>query len=124
MTRLGTFVGAGVLIAWGALFLRDRLDVYSGPGFWRLFVTSGIPLLFAVACGVAAWWVVYVSRKSGDFMIATEGEMKKVNWTSRREIIGSTKVVILITVLLALVMFVVDVLFQLLFTWVGVLKAA
>ena len=34
-------------------------------------------------------------------MIATEGEMKKVNWSTRREIIGMTWVVIGLTVFIA-----------------------
>ena len=69
----------------------------------------------ASVAGMCAWGC-------SDFMIATEGEMKKVNWSTRREIIGSTKVVILFTVLLALLLFVVDLSFQALFSWIGVLK--
>ena len=68
------------------------------------------------------WWVTYTSRKSGDFMIATEGEMKKVSWSTRREIIGSTKVVILFTILFAVYLFVVDVVCVFLFSSIGVLK--
>ena len=48
--------------------------------------------------------------------------MKKVSWSSKREVIGSTKVVILFTVLLGVLLFVVDVLFQTLFKNIGVLK--
>jgi preprotein translocase SecE subunit len=57
-------------------------------------------------------------------MIATEGEMKKVNWSTRREIIGSTKVVIVFTLLLTLVLFVVDMIFITFFGWIGVLREA
>ena len=38
-----------------------------------------------------------------DFLIATDSEMKKVNWTSRKELIGSTKVVIVFMFLIAVV---------------------
>jgi preprotein translocase SecE subunit len=55
-------------------------------------------------------------------MIATEGEMKKVSWSSRRELIGSTKVVIVFTVAIAALLFVVDVGFVVLFGWLRVLK--
>ena len=44
----------------------------------------------------------FIARKPSqtvDFMIATEGEMKKVNWSTRREILGSTWVVIAVTML-------------------------
>ncbi|MCH7993750.1 MAG: preprotein translocase subunit SecE [Planctomycetes bacterium] len=55
-------------------------------------------------------------------MIATEGEMKKVSWSSKEEVIGSTKVVIMFTFMLALFLFVVDMVFQQVFKWIGVLK--
>ena len=121
-TRLGTFIGLTALTAWGAKFLFDRLQVYEGDEAWRLLVTTGTPIAFLVMLGALGWWVSYSNRKSSDFMIATEGEMKKVSWSTKREIIGSTKVVILFTVLLACGLFVVDVVFQLGFRWIGVLK--
>ncbi len=121
-TRVGTFVAVGLMIVWGAWFLYDHLKIYEGDEFWRLLITRGIPILFAIVLGTAAWWVVFASRKSSDFMIATEGEMKKVSWSSKGEVIGSTKVVILFTVLFSLLLFVVDLAFQSLFKWLGVLK--
>ncbi len=121
-TRMGTIFGAGALIAWGALFLYDRLQVYEGDEAWRLLITTGIPIVFAAVMFAVVWWVAFVSRKSSDFMIATEGEMKKVSWSSRKEIVGSTKVVILFTILFAVFMFAVDVVFQNVFSWIGVLK--
>jgi len=122
ITRTSTFVGLGLLIAWGAKFLNDRLAGYLGDEAWRLMITPGIPILVAVVLGVVAWRMAFVSRKSSDFMIATEGEMKKVSWSSKSEVIGSTKVVITFTLLLAVLLFVVDLIFQRLFTWIGVLK--
>ena len=47
---------------------------------------------------VLTYWVVGVNRKANDFFIATEGEMKKVNWSTRAEVIRSTKVVIVTVV--------------------------
>ena len=38
-----------------------------------------------------------------DFLIATDSEMKKVNWTSRKELIGSTKIVIMFMFMIAVV---------------------
>ena len=43
-----------------------------------------------------------------DFLIATEGEMKKVNWSSRKEIRGSTIVVIGLTIIIAVIISVMD----------------
>ena len=121
-TRRGTFISLGLLIAWGAKFLYDQLAVFEGDEVWRLLVTNGIPLAFAVVLGAGAWHVSFAGRSSSDFMIATEGEMKKVNWSSKREVIGSTKVVVTFTILLALILFVVDLAFQYLFRFINVLK--
>jgi preprotein translocase subunit SecE len=122
-TRTATLVAAGSLVAWGAYFLYDRLQVYEGDDWWRLLITIGIPLTFAVVLGALAWRYSFAHPKTGDFMIATEGEMKKVSWSTRREIIGSTKVVILFTFAMAIYLFAVDIGFQKLFQWIGVLKA-
>jgi preprotein translocase subunit SecE len=120
--RWGTLACGGALIAWGAVFLYDQLQVYEGDEAWRLLITTGLPIAFGVAFFAVAWWVSFVSRSSSDFMIATEGEMKKVSWSSRREIIGSTKVVILFTLLMSVFLFVVDLAFQAMFSGLGILK--
>ena len=80
--------------------------------------------MLVVGFGLLTFWIVGVHRRACDFMIATEGEMKKVNWSTRREIIGSTKVVIMFTALLALILFVVDIVFMTFFAWIGVLREA
>ena len=121
-TRMGTMVTGGAAIAWGTYFIWDQLQVYQGDDVLSLLITTGIPIAFALMLGSLLWWVSFSSRKSSDFMIATEGEMKKVNWSTRKEIIGSTKVVIMFTVLMALFLFVVDIVFQTAFGAFGVLK--
>ncbi len=121
-TRNGTFIGFLAVIAWGTKFLYDRLQLFEGDEAWRLLITTGIPILFLVVAGAIGWWFVFGHRATSDFMIATEGEMKKVSWSSRSEVIGSTKVVIMFTVLLALLLFLVDLFFQFFFSNLGVLK--
>jgi len=122
-TRKGTLVGAGLLIAWGALAIYDQLQVFEGDDIASLIITRGIPLAFAAVCFFFTWRFTYAKRSTSDFMIATEGEMKKVNWSTRREVIGSTKVVIVFTVFLAMFLFLADVGFQQLFKAIGALKS-
>ena len=50
------------------------------------------------------------------------GEMRKVNWSSRREIIGSTWIVISASFMLAAGLFAVDFLFSRFFALIGVLE--
>ncbi len=128
--RNGTAIGAGFLAAWGAKFLYERLLGYRTPSHggppeaWRLLIVYGIPVLVAVGLALFIYWVVYRRRTSSDFLIATEGEMKKVSWSSRREVVGATKVVIAFTLMMALLLGAVDFLFMMFFQWVGVLKVA
>lgn len=121
-TRMGTVIGGSAISAWGALYLYEQLQVYEGDEGWRLLITIGLPLVFATALFALSWWFAFVSPTTSDFMIATEGEMKKVSWSTKREIIGSTKVVILFTAFLAVFLFAVDIICQAFFSWIGVLK--
>ena len=123
-TRMGTAVGGGILILAGADFLYRQLDVFDTNAAWTLWLRVGIPIAMVVGLGLLLFWVVGVNRKTCDFMIATEGEMKKVSWSSKRELIGSTKVVILFSILIAALLFVTDIAFIQLFGAIKVLKVA
>lgn len=122
-TRAGTALGGGILLAGLFHFLWSNLtfDENTALGLW---LKMGIPLIVTLALGLMLYWLVGVGRKSCDFMIATEGEMKKVNWTTRKEIISATKVVVLVTVLMAIMLFFVDFAFIEFFQWIDVLRSA
>ena len=67
-------------------------------------------------------WRVTNKPDNVDFLIATDSEMKKVNWTSRKELIGSTKVVIVFMFLIAFFLFAIDIGFSYFFFLIKVLK--
>ena len=71
-------------------------------------------------------WLIYyyvgVKPKTVDFLIATDSEMKKVNWTSKADLIGSTKVVIGFMFMIAFLLFALDVVFGYLFYFLSILK--
>lgn len=69
------------------------------------------------------YYFVGVKKSSSEFLIATDGEMKKVNWSTRKEIIGSTWVVVAATFLIAAFLFSVDQGFSLFFKLIGVLDS-
>ncbi len=121
-TRVWTAVGGGVLILAGGNFLYDQLDLFETQAAWTLWVQVGIPVAFVVILGLLLYWVTGVNRRTCDFMIATEGEMKKVSWSSRKELIGSTKVVIVFSVLIAAMLFVTDLIFMTIFSLLNVLR--
>lgn len=123
-TRMGTVIGAAILIIAGAYFLYEdvggQIDPKKG---YALYLRYGLSVAWILGMGALVYWVVGTNRKANDFFIATEGEMKKVSWSSRKEVIRSTKVVIATVVLMATLLFVVDVMFMQFFRAIGVLKA-
>jgi len=123
-TRMGTALGGALISALGCYSLYSKLGGISAQWLGestRDWIQSGIPVVvFALLC-----WAIFKlvnNPRFADFLIATEGEMKKVSWTSKKEIITSTKVVIITVFILAVVLAVVDLGFSELFSWVGVLK--
>jgi len=122
-TRTGTAVGGGILIAGAFSFIYENLS-FDQDWAAGLYLKIGIPLLVTVGLAAILWWVVGVNRRTCDFLIATEGEMKKVNWSTRREVIASTKVVIVVTFIMAVLLFVVDLAFMNFFQMINVLKSA
>lgn len=120
-TRTGTAIGAGILLAGMFQFIYETLnfDQAWAPG---MYLKIGIPLVVVLGLGMLVWWAVGVNRRTCDFMIQTDGEMKKVNWSTQKEVIASTKVVIVVTLLMAMALFVVDWIFMNLFQLIGVLR--
>jgi preprotein translocase SecE subunit len=72
--------------------------------------------------GYATFYLLGQSRSVVDFMIATESEMKKVNWSTRREVLGATRVVIATVIGLGLILFAVNIFFMFVFESIGVLR--
>lgn len=109
-TRTLTLVIAVVLGTIGAYLLSIFLE-----GKVSTYIQFGVPTAVVVVLSAVVLWVIN-RQKSADFLIATEGEMKKVSWSTRKEIVGSTKVVIIATFMMAALLYGVDMLFLFLFS--------
>ena len=123
-TRMGTAIGAGgigVLIAF-EIFAKVQPYIYSPPQSHRdRNIAAAIALGFLVVYSLWAFW--FTNKPSTvEFLIATDSEMKKVNWTTRKELIGSTKIVIIFMFLIAIFLFGCDLLFGAFFHSIHVLK--
>ena len=125
-TRLGTVIAVALLITLVARFIYTQLDALTnldvGPTGDEQFPTTKLAIVgvFVVAVAGLVWH--YINKPSVvDFLVATESEMKKVNWTSRKELMGSTKVVIVFMMLIALILFVFDLIFGWFFYLIRVL---
>jgi preprotein translocase SecE subunit len=79
-------------------------------------ITLTLPLvLFVVACWFA--WRLVNWPTFADFLIATEAEMNKVSWTTRKRLYTDTVVVLVTVVLMTVFLFVVDV------VWIKILTS-
>jgi preprotein translocase SecE subunit len=123
-TRMGSAAGALLIIILVCHFywdqVRPRFEYLSAKEHTSL--SLGIVLALFVGVSALTYWIM--NRPGNvDFLIATDSEMKKVNWTSRRELIGSTKVVIVFMLVIAAFLFIVDLIFHYLFFFMNVLKS-
>ena len=95
-------------------------------GCWRLYkqlqgtepwVQTVIPV---GVCAVFAALIYWLSNRPtvADFLIASESEIKKVSWSSRKEIVNSTMIVISVVAIVAVFLGAVDLGFNMFFTHV------
>ncbi len=90
--------------------------------FELIYLQGGVAAVLLLAGSLVIFWVVARKPKTVDFLIATDGEMRKVNWSSRKEIWGSTSVVVAATFLIAGILFGFDLILQGFFTLIRVLE--
>jgi preprotein translocase SecE subunit len=136
--RRGTIMGILAIGFWGIItMVMNRFFGFERPDapndwYWLVPYASTtttvayVPLMFKVhlimpiVLGVLLFWFAWrVVNVPGfaDFLIATEAEMNKVSWTSRRRLYQDTIVVLVTVFLFTTFLFVVDVL------WIKVLSA-
>jgi len=111
-TRIGSAAGGSAAIALGCLQLYRTLEAQD-LGLW---IVTMVPVGFFVVISAVMLWLVN-KPNIADFMIASEGEMKKVNWSSKQEIAVSTFIVIMVVVILAIVLGAADFILQYFIMW-------
>jgi preprotein translocase subunit SecE len=115
-TRLGSGFGWGIIAALGCLALYRQLSTIDfrnqRVGMW---VTTMAPVGVFVVLGILIFWLLN-KPSVANFMIDAEGEMKKVSWSSRKEIAVSTVVVISVVIILGVFLGVADLVFSMFFT--------
>jgi preprotein translocase SecE subunit len=121
-TRMGTAIGAGLLGLIVTFELYSQVPTFlHGTQSHDKKVAFIAAAVFLVAYTIWAFW--FTNKPSTvEFLVATDSEMKKVNWTTRKELIGSTKVVIGFMFIIAIFLFVCDLVFGSFFHLIGVLK--
>ncbi len=108
-TRLWTAVACLMLAAIGCYRLHSKLSLTGNP-----WVQNLVP---AIVWAVLAWVIYWVSNRpaAADFLVAAEGELKKVSWSSKQQVVTSTIIVIFVVMLMSVMLGFVDVVFRLMF---------
>lgn len=87
-----------------------------------VLVQSIVASVIVLIGAAVVYWFCALRPSSVDFLINTDMEMKKVNWSTRKDITGSTWVVISFAVIIAAFIFFADFVMQALFRSIGVLQ--
>jgi preprotein translocase SecE subunit len=122
-TRMGTVIFVTLVAMLGILWAWDYLKAIRIEGVNELYIAASGAIAIGTVITIFTYLYVFVKPKSVDFLIATEGEMKKVNWSTRREVIGSTTAVIVTAVVLAVFCYTIDIGFTWLFQMMRVLDS-
>ncbi len=108
-TRLCTAFMLAAIVILGCLRLYQQLEAAS----WEIsknahrWIETLVPVGVALVFTWLIFWVVN-TPKLADFMVDAEGEMKKVSWSSRKEIVVSTTVVVAVVAIMAVFLGLVD----------------
>jgi len=111
-TRLCTALSTALVCGLGCLRLYMLLDA-TDFGLW---ISTMVPAAIFSGLSFLAFWLVN-KPVIADFMIAAEGEIKKVSWSTRKEIAVSTFVVVVVVISISAILGVTDFGFQLFFMW-------
>jgi preprotein translocase subunit SecE len=122
-TRMGTIIGAALVSMLGILWLWEYLKRIEISGVNELYVAAAGAIVIGGIITIGVYYLVFMKHSSVDFLIATEGEMKKVNWSTRREIMGSTTAVITTAVILTVFCWAIDIGFFAFFRFIKVLDS-
>jgi preprotein translocase SecE subunit len=126
-TRMGTALAAALIAVLTANFVYTQMRAI--PYTWNNGSPVYIPVKICLAGAAIVLLVIMLvawramnKPSNADFLIATDSEMKKVNWTTQKELIGSTKVVIFFVILISALLFVLDLVFGYFFQLIRVLE--
>jgi preprotein translocase subunit SecE len=116
IVRQLTCLAIWVVVALGCWALYSTLR---GAFESRAYLVSGIPSVLLLA---GAWFGFRLVNwpRFADFLIAVEAEMNKVTWPSKEELIRAAFVVIFTIFFLGIALFLFDIVWQQVFSFLGV----
>ncbi|MSR29202.1 MAG: preprotein translocase subunit SecE [Phycisphaerales bacterium] len=120
-TRVLSATAGGVIAVLGGWWLHDIFETVDW-GINPIYLSWGAGGLLVALCLPFVYLWTARSETTVDFLVATETEMKKVSWPTRREVSGSTIIVIAASAVIAIFCFLFDQAFFFLFVQMNVLK--
>ena len=121
-TRLFTALGCGIIAAIGCWRLYEKLGGLDTSANTKIWIQTFVPVGLFVFLAILIFLMVN-KPKVADFMIAAEGEMKKVSWSSKKEIAVSTFIVIMVVVVMSILLLFTDFFFQFFFRAINLLPS-
>jgi len=91
---------------------------------WPLLSDANVRWGLAGAITLLGWWIAFRLINYpvfADFLVSVEAEMIKVSWPSNAEVYASTLVVLVMFVILAALIFAFDLVWIIVFRWLGVI---
>jgi len=116
LARQLTYASIVVLVGFGCWSLHNYLATRAVPG-----TRYGAPVVVLLVGMWLGFRLVNMPRFA-DFLIGVEAEMNKVSWPTRTELFRSVIVVLVTIIGLAIVLYLYDILWQLLLRLLGVLR--
>ncbi|RLT22754.1 MAG: preprotein translocase subunit SecE [Planctomycetota bacterium] len=113
MVRQFTFFAIVVVAAFGCITLSNGPLMSYGKG-----IQVGIPVALWLLCGWVAFRLVNYPRFA-DFLVSVESELEKVTWPGRQEVLQATVVVLCTMFFLGLFLFLIDLVWTWLFSFIG-----
>lgn len=123
-TRVMSAIALAVVVLMGANWLWGLLATVRINNIEPVYIRAAAVFVVIAVFGVLGYYLIGVKPRVVEFLIATESEMKKVNWSNRREILGSTWVVIGVTLFLAILCSAFDYAYAWVFSSIDVLETA
>lgn len=101
-----SFIGFSIVFLFGAYALYSNYHSQAG-------------LITAIVVAALGIWISYRTINFptfADFLVSVEAEMSKVSWPSRSELIANSKVVLVFMFLFTVLIYLYDILFNLIFS--------
>jgi preprotein translocase SecE subunit len=106
----------------GSIWNAQIAQAQGIPAFQIVLLQASAATIILLVGGMLTYFYVGRKASSAEFLISTDGEMRKVNWSTKKIVIDSTYVVIAASVLIAAFIFLWDVLISNFFKLINVVR--